>query len=59
MQVFTSCGYNNFYKSKYIKQYTEDDAILCADFVRDIRLHIINFDCADTTSCIISSVCCD
>ena len=58
MLVCTACGYNNFYKSKYIKHYSEDE-LVCADFVRDIRLGRIVFDSVDTTSCIITSVCCD
>ena len=46
MLVCTACGY----KSIYIKHYSEDE-LVCADFVRDIRLGriIIVFDSVDTT----------
>ena len=57
-QVVTATGYNLMYRTKYLKQYSEDD-YFCAQYIRDIRLGHLFFDTRDTTHDIVYSVCCD
>ena len=56
--VFTSIGFNNYNKNKYVKLYHNDD-LMCADYVRDICLRNIVFQSPDITKSILLSVCCD
>ncbi len=44
--VFTPIGYNFKYINMFIKNYSEDD-VICAEFVRDLRL--TNLDVDSTT----------
>ena len=57
-QVVTATGYNLMYRTKYLKQYSEDD-YFCAQYIRDIQLGHLFFDTRDTTHDIVYSVCCD
>ncbi len=49
---------NNLIKRNFIKVYSSDDMV-CADFVRDVRLGRISFNSREDTSMIINSICCD
>ncbi len=42
----------------FIKVYSNDDMV-CADFIRDVRLGRISFNSREDTSMIINSICCD
>ena len=55
---FTPVGYNKFYMQNFVKSYSNDD-IICANFVRDVRLGNLYFDTIDSTNSILFSVCCD
>ena len=57
-QVVTATGYSLMYRTKYLKQYSEDD-YLRAQYIRDIRLGHLFFDTRDSTHDIVYSVCCD
>ena len=65
-QIFTTCsklaytptGFNNLYQDRYLKNYSEDDA-LCAAFVRDLRLYPKQFDMDyDSIQDTIFTICC-
>ena len=57
--AYSAVGENlNFLTRNLRKCYSTDD-IVCAGFVRDIRLGRIVFDSPEATSMIIHSICCD
>ena len=53
---YSFVGFNWRFYGNYVKLYNESDE-LCADYVRDIRLHNLTFESSETNEFIIKSIC--